>query len=93
MNPRARRIRRQRRKDRVRDAEAAKEESDVFVLPNGALAYVRNARESERVRVRREAISGSKMTKADLSPAPRVPPAVQTAAALFAQMARALPKV
>jgi len=49
MNPRARRIRRQRRKDRVRDAIAAKEELEAFVR-RVLSALKRDARSMRRAR-------------------------------------------
>jgi hypothetical protein len=84
MNPRARRIRRQRRKDRIRDAIAAKEELEAFV---------RRAREAERAEARRAEHASRKAAKPDPNHALRVQSQIQTGAGLFAQMTRALPKV
>jgi hypothetical protein len=84
MNPRARRIRRQRRKDRLRDAVAAQYELN---------AWLREAREVERAQARREEIARLKAARTDPNHALRVASQIQTGGALFAQMTRALPKV
>lgn len=84
MNPRARRIRRQRRKDRVRDAEAAEQEIEDLK---------RVAREVERAQERRAADAERKAAKKDPNHALRVESQIQTGAALFAEMTRSLPKV
>jgi hypothetical protein len=84
MNPRARRIRRQRRKDRVRDAEAAKEEVEAFI---------RSAREAERAAARRAAHVDRKAAPPDPNHELRVASPIKTGAGLFAEMTRALPKI
>lgn len=84
MNPRARRLRRQRRKDRVRDAEAEIKE---------VIAFARHAREAARAAGRRAALADRKAENTDPNHALRVASQIQTGAGLLAQMARALPKV
>ncbi len=83
MNPRSRRIRRQRRKARVRDAEAAKEEVEAFV---------RASREWERAEARRVAHDQRKvlLDASDPNHELRVQSQIQTGAGLLARMASAL---
>lgn len=80
MNPRARRIRRQRRKDRVRDAEheaeLAREELAAF------------NRKAQRLAAQAE----KKVAQADPNHLLRVQSQIQTGAGLFARAAAALPK-